>query len=277
MKKISQANIIKFSIIFGVVLIFTVLVLIVTSGNTEKKVIKTGEEKIKENFNLVEDYHLYFFISKNINNFIKEEKEEKIINLLDPKYITKNNIDVNNVKDNIKYSNSEYEYKIKKLYNYEFNNYVTIYYVTGNVYETYLSKIVATNVGYLVLIDYSNLTYSVIPSSYSEATKYMDDLDGNYGVEKNGQNAFEGVNMIDSNQMCMIYLSDYIMLDNDKKLEITNNIDNEKELNKYTFNSVVKYCTYDKNSSTYVIVDGNNNKYNIYENYIMDYNVTINN
>ncbi|MBE6161239.1 MAG: hypothetical protein E7158_03365 [Firmicutes bacterium] len=269
MKKISQSDIIKISIFVVPILLFTVLALLF-SKNENNNADNIEKDEIYNKYKEVDDYHTYFFISKNINNFITEKNASIVIELLSSDYIKKNNITENNVFDFLEFNNEEYEYKIKELRSYEQTQGIIIYYMSGNISDTYSNNIIQEEVKFLVGVDYDNLIYTVKPIKKLE--KDMTKIN----ITKNNYNTYEGVNMVNTQDICRIYLADYVMMSSSEKIKITNNVKKESEIEKYQFSSVMKNCYYGNNTSTFIIIDENNNKYEFQEKSIMNYTVVIN-
>ena len=276
MNKMSQANVIKLSIVLTIGAIFAILAVIFIK-NKEEQNNKEEENIILKEFTIVDNYQLYFFVSKNMNNYITANSDTAILALMDSKYVGSNNITLENIADFKKYNNEDYEFKIKELYSRQNDTSFTIYYLTGDVIDTYLSEVVKADLKFVVYVDYNNATYSVVPIDDIEKVEDYKNPEGDLSIKNNGYNKFESVGMIDSNQICMIYLSDYIMLDDNKKMEITTNIDDKNEFKNINFNSTVKSCAFNKDSRVYTVMDNNNNRYRFAEESIMNYTVTINN
>ena len=275
MNKMSKENKIKLLII-GVVMIFLLILILIFAD--KNKASNTNRSSL-ENFEVVSEYNLYFFVSNNINNYIQEVSKENVYDLLYNKYIENNNITKENVFSYSLYNNVQNTYRINEIYNYEINSLGMVYYIVGDIYDNYTQDLVKKNCEYIVYFDYQHLTYAVEPVEKFDEEKFISNADKDLTIPNNEHNSYEGINLINEDDICMIYLSDYLLMDPDKKTDITSNFSKKEQLEEYIknneFTSTLKSCSHDSNNQTYTIIDSNDNKYKFYEKGIMNYTVTI--
>ena len=161
------------------------------------------------------------------------------------------------------------------------------YYVKGDLYEDSFEedKFLENNIHFLVLIDYNNITFEIIPvGSLEDSIKWIKKLNKDYEITKNNYNALEGINVITKENICLMYLSDFVTLATNNPKEAYKLVENFDTYDKFsnflktsgqTF--VVSSCEVYKSNkkNIYSIVDGNKIHYRFTENNIMDYTVTM--
>lgn len=269
-------------------LVVVVLVCVISIGLIILLNTKSNSEKLEA----VNEYNNFFSVNNYINNYINnisKNNSELVYNLLDQKYLEKNNITKDNIFDNINnypsnssinISNMEYV-KIK-------NNY--LYYIEGKIYQnTFDSQnIIDDNFKIIVMIDFNNQTYSIYPLE-DNYKKIIDNIK-KITIEKNNDNNISKSDLVTKEQVCIIYLSDFInkintdinssydLLSDNMKKEYT--LDTYKtyisnNLNKIT--TLADKCYLDKKEEQriYSVIDKNGNKFTFKENKIMNYTVDI--
>lgn len=282
----TQENKIKLKIILVIFLIFCALFLVIyiNKGKTNNK--DSNTLKLLE----VDNYNIYFSVQKNLNKFIEyyvKNEKSSVYNMLNEKYKKENNIDLNsNIKLLNTFSENAYLKNLKEKY-YKLNDNVNCYYVKGDLYEDSFEedKFLENNIHFLVLIDYNNITFEIIPvESLEDSIKWIKKLNKDYEITKNNYNALEGINVITKENICLMYLSDFVTLATNNPKEAYKLVENFDTYDKFsnflktsgqTF--VVSSCEVYKSNkkNIYSIVDGNKIHYRFTENNIMDYTVTM--
>lgn len=268
-------------VVIGIICVLCVGVMLILS-------IKSNYDKLQ----YVTEYNVFFSSVNYVNkylNYIASGDKESIYNVLDDKYIEKNDINENNVLDKIdNYSFDTFLNADNMKYVQIGNNF--IYYIEGKIYKnTYYGKELIDNSFSIVLIsDFSNMSYSIYPINDSNYKKIINGIK-KVNVKNNKYNSIEGSTLISKEQVCVIYLADFMDRIND-------NIENSYELlsddmkEKYTTSdSYIKYINDNKSllsytadrckleeiddKRVYTVVDSNQNTYKFTEDIIMNYEV----
>lgn len=247
---------------------------------------KSNSEKLEE----VNEYNTFFTITSYINTYISSNSNaSKLYDLTYIDYINKNNITENTINEflenytinsSIKVTDMKYV-KIK-------NNYV--YYVKGKIYKnTYNgSEVINNNYQTLVLVDFDTLSYAIYPID-TDYKKVLDKIK-KISIENNRNNNVKKSDLITKEQICVIYLSDYISKI-DEEIELSYNVLSEKMKEQYPmFKEYVNYindnrdkitteadkCLLEKigNNRVYTVIDKNENKYIFTEKSVMNYEVS---
>lgn len=247
---------------------------------------KSNSEKLEE----VNEYNTFFTITNYINTYISSSSNaSKLYDLTYIDYINKNNVTENTISEflenytinsNIKVTDMKYV-KIK-------NNYV--YYVKGKIYKnTYNgSEVINNNYQTLVLVDFDTLSYAIYPID-TDYEKVLDKIK-KVSIENNRNNNVKKSDLITKEQICVIYLSDYISKI-DEEIELSYNVLSEKMKEQYPmFKEYVNYindnrdkitteadkCLLEKigNNRIYTVIDKNENKYIFTEKSVMNYEVS---
>ena len=262
-----------------IILVVSLMVFIILSFEEEKK---SAKKQSNNDFVEVSDYQLYFFISKNIKLFIADSSSTSVYSKLYKNYIESNNISTNNLLKSLNISD-EYNYEIKNMYKYDLRDDFNIYYVNGDIYHEYDQTIVKENSMYLVYIDLKNTTIAIEPIESFDKKNIIKNIDKDLTIEKNNYNTYTSISIVKKRDICVIYLSDYLVRLYDDRASITTNISSAKEMEEKSlerkFSTKIKNCTSDKNEdgefNTYYIEDVNGNRYRFVEKSIMNYVVTI--
>lgn len=247
---------------------------------------KSNSEKLEE----VNEYNTFFTITNYINTYISSSSNtSKLYDLTYIDYINRNNITENTINEflenytinsSIKVTDMKYV-KIK-------NNYV--YYVKGKIYQnTYDgSEVINNNYETLVLVDFDTLSYAIYPID-TDYKKVLDKIK-KISIENNRNNNVKKSDLITKEQICVIYLSDYISKI-DEEIELSYNVLSEKMKEQYPmFKEYVNYindnrdkitteadkCLLEKigNNRVYTVIDKNENKYIFTEKSVMNYEVS---
>lgn len=247
---------------------------------------KSNSEKLEE----VNEYNTFFTITNYINTYISSSSNtSKLYDLTYIDYINRNNITENTINkflenytinSSIKVTDMKYV-KIK-------NNYV--YYVKGKIYQnTYDgSEVINNNYETLVLVDFDTLSYAIYPID-TDYKKVLDKIK-KISIENNRNNNVKKSDLITKEQICVIYLSDYISKI-DEEIELSYNVLSEKIKEQYPmFKEYVNYindnrdkitteadkCLLEKigNNRVYTVIDKNENKYIFTEKSVMNYEVS---
>ena len=247
---------------------------------------KSNSEKLEE----VNEYNTFFTITNYINTYISSSSNtSKLYDLTYIDYINRNNITENTINkflenytinSSIKVTDMKYV-KIK-------NNYV--YYVKGKIYQnTYDgSEVINNNYETLVLVDFDTLSYAIYPID-TDYKKVLDKIK-KISIENNRNNNVKKSDLITKEQICVIYLSDYISKI-DEEIQLSYNVLSEKMKEQYPmFKEYVNYindnrdkitteadkCLLEKigNNRVYTVIDKNENKYIFTEKSVMNYEVS---
>ncbi len=271
---------VKITVIFISFVISVLFIFIVFLLNKDENVVNSVQ---KQNiiFEKVTDYNIFFSVETNINkyiNFIIEQNYDKIYEILHSNYSSNgdNLINIPNYEPDTKF-------KAYEMTSYELNKNVIVYYAKGNIINNSYDYniLLETNVQFLIFIDYNNRTVSVYPLKENENYEsIIKGIDSNYSIEKNSYNDLEGISIISTNSICLMYLSDYISrvsTDLNDAYYITTNFsdinDFEIYLKNHELSSVMKSCG--KNNGIYTVTDDNGNSYKFLEESIMNYTVSI--
>lgn len=282
MKRISKDDIRTLIVVLLVCIICVILVLILN--------IKSNTDKMKE----VTEYNTFFSVVNHINNYItniSSMQNKKVYDLLDKEYKIQNNLTENNIFDiietyeeNISVKVTKMEYvKVKKGY---------VYYVKANLIQNLLdnTKLMKENFKIIVITDFENNTVSIYPVDNNDYKKIVNGVK-KINIEKNANNKVEGTKLITKEQICVLYLSDYIdkivndfdsaynlLEENMKKIYPT--IDSYKEFINNNENKIIlsaDKCKIDEidNKRVYTVIDDKKNMYRFIENSVMNYKVEI--
>lgn len=277
MQKEKKVKIIVIFISFVISLLFIFIVFLLNKDDN----LVNSVQKQNIIFEKVTDYNIFFSVETNINKYINaiiEQNYDKIYEILHSNYSSNgdNLINIPNYEPDTKF-------KAYEMKNHELNKNVIVYYTKGNIINNSYDYniLLETNVQFLIFIDYNNRTVSVYPLKENENYEsIIKGIDLNYSIEKNSYNDLEGISIISTNSICLMYLSDYISrvsADLNDAYYITTNFSDINEFEIYLKNhelsSVMKSCG--KNSGIYTVTDDNGNSYKFLEESIMNYTVSI--
>ena len=246
---------------------------------------KSNSEKLEE----VNEYNTFFTITSYINNYISSSSNaSKLYDLTYTDYINKNNITENTINEflenyTINSSVNVTDMKYVKIK----NNYV--YYVKGKIYQnTYDgSEVINNNYQTLVLVDFDTLSYAIYPID-TDYKKVLDKIK-KVNIENNKNNDIKKSELITKEQICVIYLSDFVSNINENIGLSYNNLSKImkerfpifKDYEDYINNNIEKItseadkCLLENvgKNRVYTVIDKNGNKYTFTEKNIMNYEV----
>lgn len=253
--------------------------------------IKSNSDKLVH----VNEYNNFFSVTNYINEYINNTSSEnpsEIIELLDKTYILDNNIDYNNIFEkidvypigsSISINNMEYV-EIKENY---------IYYVVGEVYQNnFDGRIDIGEFKCIIQVDFKTLSFSVYPLKKENYKNIIDKIK-NINIENNNYNKISNSDGITKEQICALYLSDYLdKIDNN--LDTSYNLLSDKMKKQKEFSTLDSYKNYINNNinkmstsadkclmekikdnRVYSVIDKNENMFIFDEEYIMNYKVDI--
>lgn len=283
MYKISKFDIILFG---GLILIIGTIYFLVT-------VVFAEDEPIVWEFSVVDEYNTYFMVQDKINDLlidIAENNTSKLYNLLDTKYIENYNINHNNIYTYVKNYGNDVSIDADEV-TYTSIGKNKVYYVKGKLeQEQYLDPkiVVKEEFSILMFFDTINMTYSfyiIGNEDYHEIVNSIED----FSISKNKYNQYKGSNLISTEMVCSIYLTEYIetlVTDIDESYNMLNasfrkekfaTIDEYRNYinsNIEKFSSVADRCAVTgTNQKTYAIYDQNQNYYEFLEDEIMKFYV----
>lgn len=247
---------------------------------------KSNSEKLE----VVNDYNSFFTTTNYVNNFLSYSKDSsKLYDVIYSSYINDNNITKDNIFDYIKSYQGDVSIKVTDMkYVKVKDNY--IYYVKGKLYQSTFDsvEVIEDNFDVVVLVDINTSSYGIYPIDDND---YKDIINGikKIKIDNNSNNVVKTSSSISKEQMCVVYLSDYIdKLNNDinSAYDVLSNSMKEKYVSLDNFrmyiNNNLNRITTDadkcslenvKNKRIYTVLDKNSNKYVFVETNIMNYKV----
>lgn len=247
---------------------------------------KSNSEKLE----VVNDYNSFFTTTNYVNNFLSYSKDSsKLYDVIYSSYIDDNNITKDNIFDYIKSYQGDVSIKVTDMkYVKVKDNY--IYYVKGKLYQSTFDsvEVIEDNFEVVVLVDINTSSYGIYPIDDND---YKDIINGikKIKIDNNSNNVVKTSSSISKEQMCVVYLSDYIdKLNNDinSAYDVLSNSMKEKYVSLDNFrmyiNNNLNRITTDadkcslenvKNKRIYTVLDKNSNKYVFVETNIMNYKV----
>lgn len=247
---------------------------------------KSNSEKLE----VVNDYNSFFTTTNYVNNFLSYSKDSsKLYDVIYSSYINDNNITKDNIFDYIKSYQGDVSIKVTDMkYVKVKDNY--IYYVKGKLYQSTFDsvEVIEDNFEVVVLVDINTSSYGIYPIDDND---YKDIINGikKIKIDNNSNNVVKTSSSISKEQMCVVYLSDYIdKLNNDinSAYDVLSNSMKEKYVSLDNFrmyiNNNLNRITTDadkcslenvKNKRIYTVLDKNSNKYVFVETNIMNYKV----
>lgn len=240
----------------------------------------------------VTEYSTFFSVANYVNSFLNNLSNNDsiaIYSMLYNDYIIENNINENNVLDKLQNyeANSMISLKVKNMKSVNINNNY-IYYIEGQILKNTFDsmKVIDNNFKILLLTDYKNITSSIYPLNNEDYQKIISKIK-DINIEKNNYNEIKKSGLITNEQICVLYLSDYVNLmtsDIDKAYELLSNSMKEKfpDINSYqTYinNNIDKITTeadkcHAEENKKYTVIDKNNNTYMFNTSSVMNYKVS---
>lgn len=246
-----------------------------------------------EKMSIIKEYNTFFLIRNCVNDYLDyyaNSDKKSSYDILFKNYIEKNNVNINNVLENIDSYSKEAYVNIDKIMSVSLKN-NKIYYVTGKILQDDVDKteVIDENFSVIVLIDYDNITYSIIPIKNNDYKKTINGIK-KINIEPKENNKLKGIGLINNDQICVLYMSDYLnKINNDiesaynilttemkKKYPSIDSYQNYINNNKSKFTTTADKCSVtekDDYSRTYYVIDENENEYTFYEDGIMNYTV----
>lgn len=244
-------------------------------------------------FEDVAEYSTFFSITNFVNsylNYLSNNDSKAVYSMLYNDYIIENNINENNVLDKLqKYgTDSIISLKVRNMQSININNNY-IYYIQGqllkNTYDN--TEKIDDNFKILLLTDYNNITSSIYPLNDEDYQKIINKIK-DINIEKNNYNEIKKSELVSNEQICVLYLSDYVNMmisDIDEAYELLSDSMKEKfpdikSYQTYINNNVNKITTaadkcHVEGSRIYTVIDKNNNKYTFNESSVMNYKVSL--
>ncbi len=156
-----------YKILFICILLAVISIFLVNFRNKNNQ--EENKENIKNKYNLVKDYSRFFTVNSCIYKYIVylETKDyDNLFKILDQNYISKNNINENNLYDFVTKLDGNYSYVSKKMYYENLNDNYIRYYVYGYLYlETIDGSEKQGDYYYIVDLDMNNQLFSIMPYS----------------------------------------------------------------------------------------------------------------
>ena len=289
MNKIGKEDLYK----LGIVMIIFLIIVVIFSVYIYKKE-KKDDLIIEENntFTIVNNYNIFFFVNKNINNFINntiENNTEAILNVLDTSYKQEKNINRTTLLNSIKFYNQNDIYQAELTKYLSINDKVEVYYTEGKIVNEGYEKttIVQEKAYYLLFVDYENMTMSLsILNSSLDEKSFIKTKNKEKEIFLNNDNKIRQIDVIDYTSICSMYISDFIWKvynELETAYSLITNFSSLENFKAYIFEnnitSEIKSCNQSVNEDekrVYQIVDINNNKYIFTEEKILDYRVSVN-
>lgn len=275
----------------------TLIVVIIVCTICLTLVFILSRKKNIDSLKPVEEYNTYFSVTNYMNSYISyiaKNDSEAIYSMLSTEYIYKNNINQNNVLDIVKTYNQDsiITLKITSIDEIEIKTNKYIYYIKGKIIKSTFTdeEVIDDNYNVLLLADYKNLTESVYPLDNDNYEKIINNTK-DINISENEYNKIRNSSLVNTETICVLYLSDYIYKLN-SDIETSYNILNDEMKKKYqTIDAFKTYIETNKDKLTtkadkctksgkdYIVIDSNNNTYTFTEQSVMNYkvNITFNN
>lgn len=246
-----------------------------------------------EKLSSVNEYGVFFSEVRYINNFINyvsNNDDIGVYNLLDEKYIEENNISYDNVLEYVDDYPRMSSFKANSIEYVKLGSNVTLYYVKGDVYQNDFEseRLVDEDVSIVLINDFDNLSFSIYPVE-DNYKSVINDLK-RVNVEVNDYNKIVNTDLIDKEQVCVLYYSDFMNM-------LMNNIEKSYDYlsddmkNRYTttdsyidfvngnndlFSTNADKCRVDEvdEKRVYSVIDENGNEYSFTEESVMNYKVS---
>ena len=304
--------------ILMIILISVLIVLYVRSQNQGTDYTNNSEfeqdvshMELKSEFEKVENRNNYYAVKNIIGKYgyaIIDGGQESIYNMLDPEYISQENISQDDVleyvdvldKDDLteyQVNNLEINVNIDQMYYKDLNTNTSSYYINGMFEYNVNSKQIEFCL--LVNMDSNNSTFYIYPTSYVEEkypsveslSMYQNEIDN---IPKNSYNTFSFINIEDAtiikdylnnykNKIVKDISASYDMIEEEyKNIKFPTLEEYESYVNKNIQEllsiSFIKYLVNKKDRYTeYICIDTKGNYYVFRENAIMDYKVLLDN
>ena len=272
----------------------TLIVIVIVCAICLILVLIFSREKNTDKLEAVKEYNTYFSVTNYMNSYISylsNNDGEAVYSMLSKEYISKNNINQNNVFNIVDTydPNSLLTLKITSIKQVKVTSSSYIYYIKGQLLKNTFdnTEIINNNYEVLLLADYKTLSESVYPIEGNNYEKIINSIK-KVNIEKNEYNKIKSSSLTNSETICVLYLSDYVdKLSNDieESYKLLNDNMKEKyatidmfkaylEVNKEKITTKAEKCA--KEGNSYMVIDANNNNYTFYEESVMNYKVSVN-
>lgn len=270
MKK--KRNIIIIVATIGIIIIL-IIANIAKKNNISKEEMNKIYSEVKENNEDVKDekpirtnrINTYVTVEETIKNYIENTKNqnvELVMSVLNKEYISKNNINSNNLSSSTQQYKNITSYKNIEMYEQNSEKF-TAYYIKGQINDQ-------GNVYFEIGVDVNNHTYDIMPITENEYTTKINQSTGERTIEKNENNSIEFKDY-DNADIAKMYFDDYLkqMISNPEKAY--NLLDKQYRETKFeNYNGFVQYinANREKLELTYKMETLDNNDFEKYSDYL---------
>lgn len=270
MKK--KRNIIIIVATIGIIIIL-IIANIAKKDNISKEEMNKIYSEVKENNEDVKDekpirtnrINTYVTVEETIKSYIeniKNQNVELVMSVLNKEYISKNNINSNNLSSSTQQYKNITSYKNIEMYEQNSEKF-TAYYIKGQINDQ-------GNVYFEIGVDVNNHTYDIMPITENEYTTKINQSTGERTIEKNENNSIEFKDY-DNADIAKMYFDDYLkqMISNPEKAY--NLLDKQYRETKFeNYNGFVQYinANREKLELTYKMETLDNNDFEKYSDYL---------
>lgn len=270
MKK--KRNIIIIVATIGIIIIL-IIANIAKKDNISKEEMNKIYSEAKENNEDVKDekpirtnrINTYVTVEETIKSYIeniKNQNVELVMSVLNKEYISKNNINSNNLSSSTQQYKNITSYKNIEMYEQNSEKF-TAYYIKGQINDQ-------GNVYFEIGVDVNNHTYDIMPITENEYTTKINQSTGERTIEKNENNSIEFKDY-DNADIAKMYFDDYLkqMISNPEKAY--NLLDKQYRETKFeNYNGFVQYinANREKLELTYKMETLDNNDFEKYSDYL---------
>lgn len=270
MKK--KRNIIIIVATIGIIIIL-IIANIAKKDNISKEEMNKIYSEVKENNENVKDekpirtnrINTYVTVEETIKNYIENTKNqnvELVMSVLNKEYISKNNINSNNLSSSTQQYKNITSYKNIEMYEQNSEKF-TAYYIKGQINDQ-------GNVYFEIGVDVNNHTYDIMPITENEYTTKISQSEGERTIKRNEYNSIEFKDY-DNADIAKMYFDDYLkqMISNPEKAY--NLLDKQYRETKFeNYNGFVQYinANREKLELTYKMETLDNNDFEKYSDYL---------
>lgn len=155
----------KKTVIVSIIFCCVLLCLFLYLTNEDKDV--NVSENVENNLELINDPSEFYTVSNCITKYItyvSSRDNESVYTLLDPSYIKKNSITLDNVFKYIETFDGQYTQNTIRIYSEYVNYYMTKYYVKYSISKYLIDSSSEEIIQYaIVVLNEKNLSFSIIP------------------------------------------------------------------------------------------------------------------
>ena len=270
MKK--KRNIIIIVATIGIIIIL-IIANIAKKDNISKEEMNKIYSEVKENNEDVKDekpirtnrINTYVTVEETIKNYIENTKNqnvELVMSVLNKEYISKNNINSNNLSSSTQQYKNITSYKNIEMYEQNSEKF-TAYYIKGQINDQ-------GNVYFEIGVDVNNHTYDIMPITENEYTTKISQSEGERTIKRNEYNSRDFKDY-DNADIAKMYFDDYLkqMISNPEKAY--NLLDKQYRETKFeNYNGFVQYinANREKLELTYKMETLDNNDFEKYSDYL---------